>query len=165
MTWLVVLGTSPFSYADHRRRVINLAPGLHEDVSEEVQDFVRRAMPHPLLVLGEGSPPELQIRGSDLDPSRGLTPEMLRLPADGSVVLASAFVVDEMNDADGGRPVDFPCTCGARYPSRGALLRHQEMSCKDVLFLAAGATPLSLRDARATDPEPEPEPEPALTDA
>lgn len=153
---MVVLGSSPFSYADGHRRMRNWQPGIHLDPDEEAIRFARKSGGKK-VILGEGPAPEI-IRQPALN--EPLHPSHLYLPAEGTVLLAAKGVEDEMLDADGHIriPTDYPCTihgCDLRWPSAGALAWHVEM---DEHVSYAEWEPLP-------DPEPEDVFEPALTDA
>lgn len=156
-TWLVVLSGNP-GFADSQRRMRSFRPGVHDVTGDlETLAWVDRAR-SPQLVLVEGeTPPLVNVVAPD---GESLRPEHIKIPHDGRLVLAEPDVAQEIAETDSvlaaGRDA-FPCRCGRAYPSKPALLRHQEVSCPDRTAASAEAAPL--------DPEPEPVPEPALTDA
>lgn len=89
-------------------------------------------------------------------PGEPLSPEHLRIPHDGRILLADVSVQEEIAEADPDRPLDFSCGhCPERFPHSAPLARH----------VARNHGPESDQAAVPLDLEQEPEPERALTSA
>lgn len=119
MTFLVVLGTGVWGYADSNRVMRNFPAGVHE-VDEETTRFALNA-DNPNLVITEERP-VIAVR------NEGKTVvEKLRLGSDGSVYIPRAPEpgAPEIDPFD--VPYDYPCgRCPWKFPSKGARDRHFE---------------------------------------
>lgn len=147
MTWLVVTGSTPFAFANSKRQMVNIQPGVYEDVSDEVVYFARRSN-KPSVILGEDDVPEIIRQPALHEP---LQLKHLRIPLAGTVTLAAPAVIAELNATfptpRGSDP--YPCSyngCSRRFPSRGSLDWHREWD-------------------HLGEDDPEPPPDPPATDA
>lgn len=127
--WVAVLGTGTFGFGRRTAAGVKMQTLSAGDVVDATDDPQLLAAARDAIRKGSQT-----VILSPMRPTlvrREARAPLGRAVLDGGWYLLDATVATPEQIEAGEVPSDFPCSCGNRYPSRGALTRHQEMSCPD----------------------------------